>query len=314
VAFPTETVYGLGADGLNASAVQRIFEAKRRPSSDPLILHVENASEFSKVARLEGREELVARLAARFMPGALTLVLPKHARVPPEVTAGGASVAARVPAHPVALALIAASGVPIAAPSANLFSRPSPTGAAAVLEDLDGRIDAVLDGGETQIGVESTVLSLIAAPTLLRPGGVALEDLEALIGAVLLPGEAVLNEGNTQPSPGMLLKHYSPKAKLILLHHGANLEERLLEAARGANSSRLGLLLPSHSLRILEGMEGTRFDLGDTPQSIASRLFTGMRALDAAGCGVILTHQLEGAGLGRALNDRLFRAAEGRVI
>ena len=210
-------------------------------------------------------------------------------------------------------ALIAASGVPIAAPSANLFSRPSPTTAAAVLEDLAGRIDAVLDGGETQIGVESTVLSLIGAPTLLRPGGVLLEEIEALIGEVLLPNETVLSERVAQPAPGMLLKHYSPRAKLLLVAYGAHLERRVKSAARGVRG-RLGLLLPSDSLAWLSGVSAERFDLGATHQQIASRLFAGMRALDAAGCDAILTHQLEGTGLGRALNDRLFRAASGNVI
>ena len=306
VAFPTETVYGLGANGLSAAAVQRIFAAKQRPSSDPLILHVSSTEDFQLVAVLDGLEELVSTLAARFMPGALTLVLPKGARVPLEVTAGGQSVAVRVPNHAVALALIAASG-------ANLFSRPSPTTAAAVLEDLAGRIDAVLDSGETQIGVESTVLSLIGAPTLLRPGGVPLEEIEALIGEVLLPNEAVLSERVAQPAPGMLLKHYSPRAKLLLVAYGAHLERRVKSAARGVRG-RLGLLLPSDSLAWLSGVSAERFDLGATHQQIASRLFAGMRALDAAGCDAILTHQLEGTGLGRALNDRLFRAASGNVI
>ena len=171
----------------------------------------------------------------------------------------------------------------------------------------------MLDGGETQIGVESTVLSLIGAPTLLRPGGVPLEDLEMLIGEVLLPNEAVLSERVTQPAPGMLLKHYSPKAKLLLVAHGDDMEKRVRSAARGANG-KLGLLLPSDSLEWLVGVNAERVDLGATPAQIASRLFAGMRALDAAGCDVILTHQLEGTGLGRALNDRLFRAASGNVV
>jgi L-threonylcarbamoyladenylate synthase len=314
VAFPTETVYGLGANGLEATAVRRIFEAKRRPSSDPLILHLEHAGDLKRVAVLDGLEGIVSRLAARFMPGALTLVLPKAENVPLEVTAGGSSVAVRVPAHAVARALITASGVPIAAPSANLFSRPSPTTAASVLEDLDGRIDVVLDGGETHIGVESTVLSLLGAPTLLRPGGVSLEDLEAEIGEVVLPGEVALEERTAQPAPGMLLKHYSPRAKLWLLEFGADLESRLKAQATQARGERLGLLLPTSSLEWLSDLEAVRFDLGDSLSSTASRLFTGMRALDSAGCTVILTHRFAPKGLGRALNDRLFRAASGNVI
>ncbi len=316
VAFPTETVYGLGADGLNAAAVQKIFAAKNRPNSDPLILHLATPDDLERVAVLNGREEIVSKLAKRFMPGALTLVLPKQPQVPFEVTAGGASVAVRVPAHEIALALIRAAGVPVAAPSANLFSRPSPTTAAAVLEDLDGRIDALLDGGETRIGVESTVLSLIGAPTLLRPGGVPLEELEALIGQVLLPGEAVLSPEQAQPAPGMLLKHYSPRASLLLLEDGSNLQARLQHEALAAlaRGERLGLLLPASSLGWLERVTTERFSLGDTAASVATRLFTGMRALDRAGCSAILTHQLNASGLGRAVNDRLYRAASGRVI
>jgi L-threonylcarbamoyladenylate synthase len=310
VAFPTETVYGLGANSLDANAVQKIFAAKKRPSSDPLILHLESAEQFSSVAVLDGVESLVSRLAQKFMPGALTLVLPKHKSVPFEVTAGGNSVAARVPAHAVAQALIAACGVPIAAPSANLFSRPSPTSASMVLEDLNGRIDAVLDGGEARIGVESTVLSLLGAPILLRPGGVSLEDIEALIGEVLLPNEAILEERMVQPAPGMLLKHYSPKAKLLLLENSNG----LLEVARMYQHQKLGLLLPTLSLEVLMNLEATRFDLGLDFSSVASKLFAGMRSLDRAGCTHILAHKFENTGLGRALNDRLFRAAEGQVI
>ncbi len=310
VAFPTETVYGLGANGLDAVAVQKIFIAKKRPSSDPLILHLEDVTQFSSVAALAGVEHLIERLAKAFMPGALTLVLPKQKIVPLEVTAGGSSVAARVPAHPVAAALIKASGVPIAAPSANLFSRPSPTTADMVLEDLTGRIDLVLDGGSAHIGVESTVLSLLGAPTLLRPGGVALEDIEALIGEVLLPHEAILEANTAQPSPGMLLKHYSPKAKLLLLENS----EHLLEVAKIYQHEKLGLLLPNSSLELVPDMKVERFDLGSDFPSIATRLFAGMRSLDKAGCTHILAHQFTSSGLGRALNDRLFRAAEGQIL
>ena len=310
VAFPTETVYGLGANGLDATAVEGIFRAKRRPHSDPLILHVADWRQFASYADLTGVELLIERLAAAFMPGALTLVLPKRDCVPACVTAGGPSVAMRVPAHPIAHALIVAAGVPIAAPSANLFSRPSPTTAAMVLEDLDGRIDAVIDGGATDIGVESTILNLCGAPTLLRPGGVALEAIEALIGEVLLPAEAVLPEEQAQPAPGMLLKHYSPRAKLLLLEN-AGLLQRV--AAQHADR-RPGLLLPSTSMAQLAGLTAERIDLGDSAASAASRLFSGMRELDRRGCTHILTHYLPPEGLGRAINDRLFRAAEGNVI
>lgn len=324
VAFPTETVYGLGANGLDRDAVQRIFEAKGRPSSDPLILHVSGVNDLNRVTRTLGPEleRTAQKLARAFWPGALTLVLPRGHHVPLEVTAGGQTVAVRVPAHPVARALIAASGVPIAAPSANLFSRPSPTSAADVLEDLRNRIDIVLDGGETMIGVESSVLDLTAGvPTLLRPGGVPLEALEAVLGEVLLPGEAERTRavGESAPAPGMLLKHYSPRARLILLMGDP---ERVQPALRNqaetilAGGERLGLLLCDGNLESLMDLPAERASLGpcERPEVIAARLFTGMRALDRAGVDAILTHGYGSDGLGRALNDRLYRAAEGIVL
>ncbi|HWQ14189.1 MAG TPA: L-threonylcarbamoyladenylate synthase, partial [Roseiflexaceae bacterium] len=179
VAFPTETVYGLGANALDAAAVGRVFAAKGRPASDPLIVHLRAADQLAQVA-VDIPPEAV-ELARRLWPGPLTLVLRRHLRVPPEVTAGRDTVAVRVPAHPVALALIAAAGVPVVAPSANLFSRPSPTTAQHVLEDLRGRVDLVLDAGPAAIGIESTVVDLTSdPPALLRPGGVPAEELRAL--------------------------------------------------------------------------------------------------------------------------------------
>jgi L-threonylcarbamoyladenylate synthase len=324
VAFPTETVYGLGANGLYAHAVKRIFEAKGRPSSDPLILHLSSSDDLGRVTpKLSPELETSVQMLARaFWPGALTLVLPRGQHVPLEVTAGGGTVAVRVPSHPVARALIAASGMPIAAPSANLFSRPSPTSAADVLEDLRGRIDIVLDGGETMIGVESSVLDLTGdVPTLLRPGGVSLESLEAVLGEVLLPGEAERTReiGATAPAPGMLLKHYSPKARLVLLmgeSEPVRLELRSQAETILARGERLGLLLCDSSLGVLDDLPCDRAPLGpcERLEGIASRLFTGMRALDRAGVDAILTHGYAPSGLGRALNDRLYRAAEGRVI
>lgn len=324
VAFPTETVYGLGANGLDANAVKRIFEAKGRPSSDPLILHLSSLEDLGRVtSKLTPELERNLRMLAQaFWPGALTLVLPRGPEVPLEVTAGGETVAVRVPSHPIARALIEASGVPIAAPSANLFSRPSPTSASDVLEDLRGRIDLVLDGGETMIGVESSVLDLSSSvPTLLRPGGVPLEALEAILGEVLLPGEAERTRaaGEIAPAPGMLLKHYSPRARLVLLmgeDSAIRLELRAQAEAILANRERLGLLLCDSSLRVLAELPAERASLGPCEylEGIASKLFTGMRALDRAGVDAILTHGYGSGGLGRALNDRLYRAAEGRII
>src|SRR5687767_563831 len=183
VAFPTETVYGLGAHALDSAAVRRIFDAKGRPAEDPLIVHVHDIYALNELT--EDRPHGVEVLASRFWPGPLTMVMRRSRAVPPEVTAGLDTVAIRIPAHPIAHALISAAAIPIAAPSANLFSRPSPTRAAHVLEDLDGRIDLVIDGGAATVGVESTVIDLTAAtPAILRPGAVTAEMIEAVLPGV----------------------------------------------------------------------------------------------------------------------------------
>ena len=234
VAFPTETVYGLGVNALSAAAVQRLFEAKGRPASDPLIVHVAALAQVEQVAR--ELPPAAHALAARFWPGPLTLVLPKSSRIPAAVTAGLDTVGVRVPAHPVALALLEAAAIPVAAPSANLFSRPSPTRAEHVMQDLAGRIDLVLDGGPTLVGVESTVLDLTGAvPVVLRPGAVTLDMLETVVPRVEVRSMAVA-DGHTaaMPSPGMLARHYSPRAPLTLYEADSSsaLPARLVADAR----------------------------------------------------------------------------------
>jgi L-threonylcarbamoyladenylate synthase len=218
VAFPTETVYGLGANALDADAVARIFAAKGRPAHNPVIVHVASAEEVVRVAA--DWPEDAARLAARFWPGPLTLVLPRRPEVPDVVTAGGPTVAVRVPAHPAARALIELAGVPVAAPSANRSNRLSPTLAGHVLGDLDGRIDLLLDGGPTAGGIESTVLDLSGPrPRLLRPGLIDPAALEAVVGPVLRGG-CVPGEGEALPSPGMLARHYAPRTPLECVADG----------------------------------------------------------------------------------------------
>ncbi len=214
VAFPTETVYGLGANALESAAVKKIFTAKGRPPWDPLIVHVSSR---------EALESIVAKLPvtfddlfAAFMPGPLTLVLPKNAIVPEVVTAGRDTVAVRFPAHPVAQRLIASSGVPIAAPSANRFQHVSPTTAEHVLADLDGLIEAVLDGGPCPIGVESTVLDLTAEPRILRQGAVTAEQLKQLLGEVIVVDAGPRQQEEGLLSPGMMSRHYAPRTKLVL--------------------------------------------------------------------------------------------------
>jgi len=297
VAFPTETVYGLGVAALDAAAVRRLFAAKGRPADDPLIVHVADATALAPL--VAARPPIVDALAARFWPGPLTLVLRRSALVPDEVTAGLDTVAIRVPAHPVAQALLVAAGIAVAAPSANLFSRPSPTVAAHVLEDLDGRIDMVLDGGATQVGVESTVLDLSGdVPEVLRPGAVTLEMLRALLPEVRARG---LKPSGPHRSPGLLDKHYSPRAPLTL-YEGAveRVIDRIQQDARVAEAAgrRVGLLIPD-----------------DDPAITAARLYAALRDFDTAGVDEILARlPTTTDGLSQAIADRLRRAAAGRVV
>jgi len=315
VAFPTETVYGLGADATSAEAVAGIFRAKRRPSSDPLIVHLADASELPLVCA--SIPEAVRMLAKEFWPGALTLILPRGKAIPAVVSAGLDTVAVRVPDHPVAQALLRAARLPVAAPSANLFARPSPTTAQHVLEDLDGRVDVILDGGPTTIGVESTVLDLTGeAPTVLRPGGVTLEALEAFLPAVVFrPRHLAVDEA--AQSPGMLLKHYSPTAKLLLFGGESAAAERMRAAAEKARGKgkRVGVLAFEAEAPAWRGRGVEVFELGpaEAPEQAARLLFAGLRELDRRGVDVILAHSPQRSGLGAAVWDRLFRAAEGAL-
>jgi L-threonylcarbamoyladenylate synthase len=321
VAFPTETVYGLGVNALDSAAVRRLFDAKGRPANDPLIVHV---ASFEAMDELLG-EDLetgpycrVRRLAMQFWPGPLTLVVPTSARVPREVTAGLDTVGIRVPAHPVARTLLEAAGIPVAAPSANLFSRPSPTRAEHVLQDLGGRIDMVIDGGATEVGVESTVLDLTGDdPIILRPGAITLEMLRELLPNVGLRDiSARANVDHApMPSPGLLTKHYSPRTPLTLFHGDRDQTlDALIERARSATErgQRVGVLAAREDvdafgefpLRVVE--MGSERDL----EGIAARLYSALRELDASGVDVILAREIgTETGLARAVRDRLNRAA-----
>jgi L-threonylcarbamoyladenylate synthase len=298
VAFPTETVYGLGADATNAAAVARIFEIKARPSFDPLIVHVRGldmALEVIGSLPANGR-----RLATRFWPGPLTLVLPKSDRIPDIVTAGLPSVAVRVPDHPVALELIERAATPIAAPSANPFGYISPTAAAHVAEQLGEHVPLILDGGPCRIGVESTILSLLGeTPELLRPGGIPLEELRGLIGEV----KPATGAGRSL-APGQLPRHYAPRRQLILVGAADVVPARERAAA--------ALLLPSPD----PGAQGfghveVLSPSGDLREA-AARLFAALRRLDDGPYDRIYAVPAAESGLGRAINDRLRRAAEGR--
>jgi L-threonylcarbamoyladenylate synthase len=316
VAFPTETVYGLGVHALNRDAVRRLFDAKGRPAGDPLIVHV---AEFADVARLAATVPAAAAvLAARFWPGPLTLVLPRGASVPLEVTAGLETVAIRIPAHPVARALLAAAAIPIAAPSANLFSRPSPTRAAHVLDDLNGRIDMVVDAGSTDVGLESTVLDLtVHPPEILRPGAIALEELQTILPTLRV---APRDANAPMPSPGLLPRHYAPRAPLTLYQGETEAARDALAAAvREAIVSRrrVGVLATSGDMGILEGLAVVVAGLGadDDAERMASRLYAALRELDTAQVDIILAREaVRDDGLWRALRDRLRRAAAQVIV
>ncbi len=306
VAFPTETVYGLGANALDADAAARIFEAKQRALNDPLIVHVADL-EVGPLAEVRLLSAIVKQLTEAFWPGPLTLVLPKRDVIPPIVTAGGDKVAIRMPNHPVALALIKRAGVPIAAPSANRFGHVSPTTAQHVLDDLDGRIDLVLDGGPTTIGVESTVLDVtVNPPMILRPGGITREQIEQVLGvtlAVRRPSSVVSH----LPSPGLLEKHYAPAAQLLIVKDvdalGAN------HAALTAMRKKVGLLLLDNQREACQTLAGPHFVLGNTLEDVARHIYAGLRSLDSAHVDTILITQILDTGIGEAIADRLKRAS-----
>lgn len=315
VAFPTETVYGLGADATNAAAVAGIFAAKERPLNDPLIVHIADVAALAEVA--SEIPPVAWELAQRFWPGPLTLVLPRAARIPAIVAAGGATVGVRLPAHPIAQALIRAAGAPLAAPSANRFMRTSPTTAAHVLSDLDGRIAAVLDGGPCAVGVESSVLDLTSAPArLLRPGGVTLERLREVIPDAQGPQERTAGDSGAARSPGQMERHYAPHTRLVVYDAtGVAGRAAVLAGARRALAEglRVGALVPDEEAVALTalGVAVERLGPADAPAEQTHRLYAALRALDTRGCDLLLAHTFARDGLGLALWDRLRRAAGG---
>jgi L-threonylcarbamoyladenylate synthase len=311
VALPTETVYGLGANALDAAAVSRIFAAKQRPFWDPVIVHI--ADEAMLDGLVERVPEAARKLMAAYWPGPLTLLLPRTAAVPDAVTAGRPLVGVRMPAHPVALALIRRAEVPVAAPSANLFGHTSPTTAAHVLADLDGRIDAVLDAGPTEHGVESTVLDPCQNPMMIyRPGAVTSVQIRDTAGAV----ELYRNDDTQQaaprealPSPGVGLRHYAPRARLVLVEcELAEMGARLAEAAL-RQTGRVGVMLPAEVAAPAGPAEVFAWGRWSAPEELARVLYAGLRALDDDGCAVILCPLPPTEGIGAAIRDRLSKAA-----
>jgi L-threonylcarbamoyladenylate synthase len=303
VAFPTETVYGLGANALDAAAVAKIFVAKERPVWDPLIVHVDGRAMLEQVAVVSPHmSPKVEALMRAFWPGPLTLLLPRTAEVPDAVTAGRPLVGVRMPAHLVARELIREADVPIAAPSANRFGHTSPTTAAHVLADLDGRIDAVLDGGATSVGLESTVLD-VAARAIYRPGAVTAAMISSMLGSeVRVVGAAESVEATA--SPGMGMRHYAPRARLVLVRGRA----KMLEAIAKFPASEVGVMLPDDWDA---GGAAAVFRWGPWGEAevLARLLFFGLRMLDERGVKVIVCPLPEMDGLGEALRDRLEKAA-----
>jgi L-threonylcarbamoyladenylate synthase len=311
VALPTETVYGLGANALDRAAVERIFAAKSRPAWDPVIVHVASAAMLDGLA--EEIPDAAHKLIEAFWPGPLTLLLKRTKAVPDAVTAGRPLVGVRMPAHPVALELIRRAGVPVAAPSANRFGHVSPTTAEHVLEDLDGRIDAVIDAGPTMRGVESTVFDPIKM-MIYRPGAVTAEQIADVVGPVeLFKSGEPLRETPTaaMPSPGVGLKHYAPRGRLVLVEaRDAELGSRLVAAARAERGERVGVMLPGGILTAQKIVAAKIYPWGnwDEPETLARELYAGLRALDAAGCTVILCPLPPAEGIGAAIRDRLEKA------
>ncbi len=310
IAFPTETVYGLGANALDENAVLKIFAAKERPAWDPIIVHICDLTMLELL--VEEIPEHFHELAKRFMPGPLTVVMRKKPNVPDAVTAGLPTVAVRMPNHPVALALIRASGVPIAAPSANRFGRPSPTTAEHVLNDLAGRIDGILDAGPTQVGVESTVLDLTKSPPkILRPGGVSKEMLEEVLGEVVVAQKPIFDPESGLPSPGMMPRHYAPSVPVILTDGNPKDLAATIEllTSQGYEPKQIGVLVPRGWLTGVEGV--VSFDWGSWGNwdELAQRLFEGMRWLEAQKVVVIVAPLPPPIGLGLAIRDRLTKAA-----
>jgi L-threonylcarbamoyladenylate synthase len=300
VAFPTETVYGLGADATNPAAIARLYQAKGRPAFNPLIAHIGNIAAARQIARFDAAATV---LAEAFWPGPLTLVLPKAdgCTVADLATAGLDTVAVRIPAHAIARDILGAFGGPVVAPSANISGHVSPTTAAHVHSDLAGRIDLIVDGGAVEVGVESTIVGCFDAPMLLRPGGLPRAEIERVLGRALQQPPAETERNSSRPlAPGMLASHYAPRARVRLNAVAIEPGEALLAFGLGAIS---GIDAATSVMNLSE-----RGDLDEA----AANLFGFLRALDARGVQTIAVMPVPDEGLGEAINDRLRRAAVGR--
>ncbi len=312
VAFPTETVYGLGGDATRADAAHKIYEAKGRPSDNPLIIHIAEPADAEKYAITS---ETYYRLANAFMPGPLTVILPRRETIPLEVTGGLETVAVRCPSHPIAREFIRLAGTAIAAPSANLSGSPSPTSGGHVIGDLYGRIDAIIDGGECEIGLESTIIKLEGDKAiLLRPGAITADALLCVCREVeIAPAVTELLAENERPlSPGMKYRHYAPAVPLVLLEGDEDEVTRYLY--RKQNSERCVIICYTEEINYLRNERLIDIGSMDDPEEQAHRLFAALREADEMDGEVIYTHLPRPVGMGLALYNRLIRAAAHTVL
>ncbi len=317
VAFPTETVYGLGGDGMNPAASEKIYRAKGRPSDNPLILHIAHESAVEQIA--EHISDDAWKLMDAFWPGPLTLVLPKKAAVPKETTGGLDTVAVRMPSHPGALELIRQSGVFVAAPSANTSGRPSPSKAAHVYEDLNGKIDYIIDGGEVDIGIESTIVDMTSqVPMILRPGYITPEMLEQVVGHVEFDPGIMGVAANVRPkAPGMKYTHYAPKGELTIVE--GNLTDvvrkiNALTAQKRQMGHRVGVLATLETRELYDADVVLSMGRRSEPITVSAKLYSCLREFDTLGMEYMYTESFSGDSLGNAIMNRLLKAAGHRVI
>lgn len=319
VAFPTETVYGLGANALDPSSIKKIFKAKGRPSDNPLIVHIADLADIdSLVSKIP---PIAKTLMEHFWPGALTLIFSKSSKVPYEITGGLDTVAIRFPVHPIAQEIIKAAGVPIAAPSANLSGKPSPTKAAHVIEDLKGKVDMIVDGGAASIGLESTVLDITGKiPMILRPGGVTKEMLETVVGPILM--DPALSQGQEQDfipkAPGMKYKHYAPVAEVKVVMGEINaVTEKIQELTKkNKGNLKIGIMATDQTRSSYDEINALVISVGDRlhPETIANHLFDALRWFDEQKVDLIYAEGIQEVQMGIAIMNRLIKAAGYQTI
>lgn len=318
VAFPTETVYGLGGNGLNPSAARAIYQAKGRPSDNPLILHIASREDLQPL--VSQVTEAAERLMDAFWPGPMTLIFHKSSIVPLETTGGLETVAVRMPSHPIAAAFIRAAGVPIAAPSANTSGRPSPTRASHVWEDLRGKIEMILDGGEVGIGLESTIIDLTdQIPTILRPGYITQGMIEAVVGCTELDKASLgqMSEAVRPKAPGMKYRHYAPKAEMTLVSgRGENVCARLAQLANESVKAgkKVRIICTEETISCFPGIDAVSAGLRGQPETVAHNLFRLLREADQDQVEVLLSETFEETELGQAIMNRLLKAAGHHII